>query len=109
MVHHQPAALSKVAIATLQAFVGLSPQSRVQLRQAKVFDAIVMPYCALYRSNRSTFDSFNGRWVRWSAGIIESRQRDALVQDCLPSGSCATHGGSQNDGAIEMSDVDWQN
>ena len=56
-----------------------SPQSRVQRRQVKVFGAIVLPYCALYRNNCSTFDSFNARWVRRSAEIIESRSRDALV------------------------------
>jgi hypothetical protein len=46
-----------------EAFAGFSPQSRVQPRQGKVFGAIVMPYCTLYRSNRSKFDSFNVRWV----------------------------------------------
>ena len=46
-----------------EAFAGFSPQSRVQPRQDKVFGAIVMPYCTLYRSNRSRFDSFNVRWV----------------------------------------------
>jgi hypothetical protein len=50
--------------ASLEAFAGFSPQSRVQLRQGKVFGAIVMPYCPLYRSNCSKFDSFNMRWVR---------------------------------------------
>jgi hypothetical protein len=41
-----------------EAFAGFSPLSRVQPRQGKVFGAIVTPYCALYRSNCSRFDSF---------------------------------------------------
>jgi hypothetical protein len=52
-----------VGSAVTEAFAGFSPQSRVQPRQDKVFGAIVMPYCTLYRSNRSRFDSFNVRWV----------------------------------------------
>jgi hypothetical protein len=44
-----------------EAFTGFSPQSRVQLRQAKEFHAIFLPHYTLYRSNCSTFDSINMR------------------------------------------------
>src|SRR5258708_17755424 len=69
------------AVGTVGVIASFSPQSRVQRRQVKVFGAIVLPYCALYRNNCSTFDSFNARWVRRSAEIIASRSTDALVYD----------------------------
>ena len=52
------------AAGTVGVTASFSPQSRVQPRQVKVFGAIVLPYYTLYRSNCSTFDSFNARWVR---------------------------------------------
>jgi len=48
----------------MQAFIDLSPQSRVQLGPIKVLDAIFLPLCALYRSICSTFDSISERCVR---------------------------------------------
>ena len=59
-----PGEFKRSAACRWEAFAGFSPLSRVQPRQGKVFGAIVMPYCALYRSNCSRFDSFNMRWVR---------------------------------------------